>query len=199
MSDHGRFGRPRDLRRNLRRSRRETARAGHWLDKTVATDLNLCDSRLLLHLLLRLGGWTPAVGLLHQGKQVSDAPVVRDLSVPDTHHINRFELNLAMRRGNSHKRAVVSSLVGLVRGDTVSVHKLPVDLGVKIGEGFRYVRIEPPHACLVRSHSSSWLFASAGQQRVIQQTPRRRDSLHLTRHPGVNFEVGTILLGYPGK
>src|SRR5215470_15552285 len=62
-----------------------------------------------------------------------------------------------MRRSNSQKRAVVSSVVGLVGGDTVSIRKLPVDFCVKIGEGLTYVRIELPHSCLVRSHSSSWL------------------------------------------
>src|SRR5262249_14823797 len=109
-------------------------------------------------MLQSVSGWSsPAADLLHQRKQVSDAPVVRDLSVLNRHHINRFEMNLAMRRGNSQKRAVVSSVVGLVRGGMVSVRKLPADFGVKIGEDLTYVRIELPHACLVRSHSSSWL------------------------------------------
>src|SRR5215469_1683294 len=62
-------------------------------------------------------------------------------------------MNLAIGRGNSKKRTVV----GFEGRHSVAVRKLPVDFGVKIGERLTYVRIELPHACLVRSHSRSWL------------------------------------------
>src|SRR6516164_665647 len=94
-------------------------------------------------------GRCPAADLLHQGKQVSDAPVVRDLSVLHTHHINRFEMNLAIGRSNSKKRTAMRPVVGFEGRHSVAVRKLPVDFGVKIGEGLTYVRIELPHACLV--------------------------------------------------
>src|SRR5262249_11716705 len=68
-----------------------------------------------------------------------------------------FEMNLAMGRGNSKKRTPMRAVVGFEGRHSVSVRKLPVDFGVKIGEGLAYVRIELAHACLVRSHSSSRL------------------------------------------
>jgi hypothetical protein len=48
-------------------------------------------------------------------------------------------------------------VVGFEGRHLVAVRKLPVDFGLKIGERLTYVRIELPHACLVRSHSSSRL------------------------------------------
>src|SRR5215469_10680491 len=66
-------------------------------------------------------------------------------------------MNRAMGRGDAKKGASVSSVVGLVGGYTVAVRKLPVDFGVKIGEGLTYRSIEFPDACLVWGHASSWL------------------------------------------
>src|SRR5215472_8942160 len=83
--------------------------------------------------------------------------MVCDFAALHAHHIHRFEMNLAMGRSNSEKWTLVSSVVSLVRGHAVAVRYLPVDFGVKIGEGLTYVRIELPHACLVRGHSSSRL------------------------------------------
>src|SRR6266850_7377385 len=81
--------------------------------------------------------------------------MVRDLSVLHTHHINRFEMNLAMCRSNSKKRALVSPIVSFVRRHTVAVCKLPVDFGVKIGEGLPQVCIKLSYAGLV--WRCSWL------------------------------------------
>src|SRR6266404_7541077 len=75
--------------------------------------------------------------------------MVGDLSVLHTHHINRFEMNLAMGRSNSKKRALVRAVIGLVSRDPISVGKMPVDLGVKIREGTPHVRIKVPYAGLV--------------------------------------------------
>src|SRR5262249_11467549 len=66
-------------------------------------------------------------------------------------------MNLAMGWGNAKKVTLVSSVVSLVRGHTVAVRKLPVDFGVKIGEGFTYRSIQLPDACLVWGHTCSWL------------------------------------------
>jgi hypothetical protein len=54
--------------------------------------------------------------------------VVRDLTVLHTHHINRFEMDLAMGRSNAKKRALVRAVIGLVRRHPVAVCKLQVDL-----------------------------------------------------------------------
>src|SRR6516162_7438737 len=79
------------------------------------------------------------------------------LAVLHPHHIHRFEINLAMGRSDSEKGTLVRPIVSFVRRHSLAVCKLPMDFGVKIGEGLTYVRIERPHACLVGSHSSSWL------------------------------------------
>src|SRR6516162_7853079 len=66
-------------------------------------------------------------------------------------------MNLTMGRGDAKKGTLVSSVVSLVRGHPVAVRKLPVDFGVKIGEGFTHRSIQLPDACLVWGHTSSWL------------------------------------------
>ena len=60
-----------------------------------------------------------------------------------------------MSRSNSQKLTLVSPMVSFVHRHTVAVRKLPVDFGVKIGEGPANVCIKVPYAGLVWRRS--WL------------------------------------------
>src|SRR5260370_26644734 len=79
--------------------------------------------------------------------------MVRDLSLPDPHHINRFEMNRRMGRSNSKKRALVSPMVSFVRRHTVAVRELPVDFGIKVRKCLPHVRVKLAHSGLVWSCS----------------------------------------------
>src|SRR5262245_45238858 len=77
--------------------------------------------------------------------------MVCDLAVLDPHHINRFEMNLAMGRSNPKKQALVSPMVSFVRRHSISVGKLPVDFGMKIGECRTHVSVELSDTRLIGS------------------------------------------------
>jgi hypothetical protein len=75
--------------------------------------------------------------------------MVCDLAVLDTHHINRFEMNLAMRRSNSKERA----LIRFVGCRAIAINKLPVDFGAKVRKRLPHVCVKLAHAGLVWSCS----------------------------------------------
>src|SRR5205823_12926455 len=69
--------------------------------------------------------------------------MVSDLAVAHSHHVDRFEMNFAMRRSNSQERAVVRAMVSLVGRHTVAVCELPVNLRMKVRKA--------PRACQCRT------------------------------------------------
>jgi len=77
--------------------------------------------------------------------------MVGDFAVLDTHDVDRLEMNLAMSWSDSKKWPFVSAVVRLVRCNSVTVGKLPVDLRMKVGEGGKNIRVEFSYACLVWS------------------------------------------------
>jgi hypothetical protein len=60
--------------------------------------------------------------------------MVRNLPVLYTHDIHRFELNLAMGRGDSEKHTFARTVIGLVGSYSVAIRDLPMDNGVKVRE-----------------------------------------------------------------
>src|SRR5258708_34432576 len=81
--------------------------------------------------------------------------MLRDLSFLQTHHINRFEMNLSIARSNSKKRALVSPMVSFVCCHTVAGRKLPVDFSVKVRKRLPHVRVKLAYPGLV--WRCSWL------------------------------------------
>src|SRR5262245_14458705 len=77
--------------------------------------------------------------------------MVRDLSVLHPHHINRFEMNLAMGRSDAEERSIMRPMVGLVGCHTISIGKLPVNLCMKVGECRTHVGVELSDTGLVGS------------------------------------------------
>src|SRR5262245_2942635 len=89
-------------------------------------------------------------------------------AVLHAHDIDGLEVNFAMSWNDAKEKSFMRPVVGLVSSHTISVGKLPVDFGVKVGEGLTYVLIEPPHSCLVGGHSSSRL------RRVVNKVVREQ-------------------------
>src|SRR6188768_1816403 len=62
-----------------------------------------------------------SVELLHKGEKISHTPVVGDLSLPDAHHINTLEMNLAVSWSDAEKRSLVRAVVRLVCRHPVAI------------------------------------------------------------------------------
>jgi alkylation response protein AidB-like acyl-CoA dehydrogenase len=75
--------------------------------------------------------------------------VVGDLSVADSHRVDRFELNCLAGGGDAEKVAAVGAVVGLVGGDDVAVDGLPMDLGAEVGKRVAQSLVEDENARLV--------------------------------------------------
>jgi hypothetical protein len=104
--------------------------------------------------------------------------MIRDLSVLHAHHIHTFKLDLAVGRSNSEERALMGPVICFKGRHTVAVCKLPVDIGVKIGEG-------PPPASRLSQSSQTRL-------RLILSPPvltvnRRRRSQLFSKYFGNSF------------
>src|SRR5215469_673939 len=82
--------------------------------------------------------------------------MVGDFAVLHTHDVDRLEMDLAMSWSNAKEGPSVSAVVRLVRCHSVAVGKLPVDLGMKVGECGTNIRVEFSHACLVWSSVRLW-------------------------------------------
>src|SRR5262245_19291771 len=77
--------------------------------------------------------------------------MIGDFAVLDTHDVNRLEMDFTVSRSDTQKGPFVSAVVRLVRCHSVTVGKLPVDLGMKVGECGTNIRVEFSYACLVWS------------------------------------------------
>src|SRR5215510_16235781 len=77
--------------------------------------------------------------------------MVSYFAVLHAHDIDRLEVNLAMSWSNAKERSFMRAVVGLVRRHLISVGKLPVDFGAKIGECRTHVGVELSDPRLVRS------------------------------------------------
>src|SRR6266403_2268235 len=98
---------------------------------------------------LYFGRRIPSANLVHQREEVADSPVVSDFAVLHAHHVNRFEMNFAMGRGNSKKWAVVRAVISLVCYHAIAVSELPVNLGTKVRKGLSHVLVEFSDASLI--------------------------------------------------
>jgi hypothetical protein len=76
----------------------------------------------------------PSAELLHEREEVGHAPVLGDLALAHAHDIDGLELNLTARRCHAQEFSSVSPVIGLVRRHAVTIGKLPMDVGVKVGE-----------------------------------------------------------------
>src|SRR3954454_22032444 len=87
--------------------------------------------------------------LLQGGVQVRNPPVVGDLSVADSHGVDRFELDGLAGGGDTKKVTELGAVVGPVGGDDVAVDGLPMDLGPEVGKGVAQPVVEHPHSGFV--------------------------------------------------
>src|SRR5713101_5782270 len=99
------------------------------------------------------GRRSPATNLPHEGQQVTDPPMIGNLSVLYAHHVHAFELDFAVGRSDSKKRALVGSVIRFKGGHAVAVGKLPVDFSVQVWKRLLQVGVELTHAGLVWSCS----------------------------------------------
>src|SRR4051794_16574774 len=76
-----------------------------------------------------------------------------NLAVAHAHHIHRFKLDFATRRGDAEEFALVGAMIGFVGRDPVAVGKLPMDLRVEIRESRPEHSIKLACASLVRRTS----------------------------------------------
>src|SRR5262245_1287740 len=81
--------------------------------------------------------------------------MVRYPPVTDAHDIDGFELNGAVGRRDAQQRTVMRAVIGLEGRHAFTISKLPMNLGVEIGECFTEVGVELSHASLVGR--CSWL------------------------------------------
>src|SRR6266403_5610889 len=98
------------------------------------------------------GRRSASADLLHEGKEIADSPVVGDLAVPDTHHIDTLEVNSAMGWSDAEERSFMRPGVGLVGNHTISIGQLPVDLRVKVGKCVTHIAVEFARAGFVGRH-----------------------------------------------
>ena len=82
--------------------------------------------------------------------------MIGDLAVLDAHDIHCFEVNLAMRWGNSKKRTFMCAVVRFIRRDSIAIGELPVDFGTKVRECGTKIGLKFPHPRLVRSRARLW-------------------------------------------
>jgi hypothetical protein len=75
--------------------------------------------------------------------------VVGDLSVADSHGVDRFELDGLAGGGDAEKVAEMGAVVDLVGGDDVTVDGLPMDLGPEVGKRVAQSLVEEENAGLV--------------------------------------------------
>src|SRR3981081_4928647 len=76
----------------------------------------------------------PGAELLYEREEVGLARVRGDLAIAHAHDIDGLELNLTARRCHAQELSSVSPVIGLIRRHAVTVGKLPMDVGVKVGE-----------------------------------------------------------------
>ena len=69
----------------------------------------------------------PTADLLHEGKKISNAPVIGDPAGFDAHDIDSFEVDSSVSWSDAKKWSFVCAVVRLVRRHSVAVGKLPVD------------------------------------------------------------------------
>src|SRR5262249_52127920 len=91
--------------------------------------------------------------LLHERQQIADSPMVCDLAVPHAHHVNGFEMNVAMSRRNSEEWAIVGAVIGFVSSHTIAIRELPMNLRMKVRKRRANVGVELADAGLVGSGS----------------------------------------------
>ena len=103
----------------------------------------------------------PGAELLHEREEVGHAPVLSDLAVAYAHDVDGLELNFATRRRHAQEFSPVGPVIGLVRRHAVAVGKLPMDVGVKVGERGPKDIVELSRAVLVRR--------AAGLRRVVEE------------------------------
>src|SRR5215469_15224405 len=75
--------------------------------------------------------------------------MVSDLAVLDTHDVDRFEMNVAMSWSDSKKWPLMSTVVRLVRSNSIAISKLPMDLRMKIRERNTEIVVEFSHTGFV--------------------------------------------------
>jgi hypothetical protein len=75
--------------------------------------------------------------------------MVGDPAFLDTHDVDRLEIDFTVSWSDAKKGPFVSAVVRLVRCHSVTIGKLPVDLGMKVGECGTNVHVEFSYACLV--------------------------------------------------
>ena len=76
----------------------------------------------------------PGAELLHEGEEIGYAPMFGDSSVAHAHDIDGLESNFPTSRGHAQEFSTVRPVIGLVRRHAVAIGKLPMDVGVKVGE-----------------------------------------------------------------
>jgi hypothetical protein len=93
--------------------------------------------------------------LLEDGVQVRD-PVVGDLSVADSHGVDRFEMDGLAGGGDAEKVTELGAVVDLVGGDDVAVDRLPMELGSEVGKRVAQSAVEDANAGFVGRGAGLW-------------------------------------------
>src|SRR5215475_3713559 len=92
--------------------------------------------------------------------------MVRDLAVLHAHHVDRFEMNLAMRRRNAEEWAIMGAVIGFVSSHPIALSELPVNHGMKVRKRLAHVGVELPDPGLVG--------VGSGLGRVIHEIVRKQ-------------------------
>jgi hypothetical protein len=79
--------------------------------------------------------------------------VVGDLSVSDSHGVDRLESDGLAGGGDAEKVAVVGAVINLEGSDDVAFDGLPMDLGPKVGKRVAQTLVEHPHSGFVRGRA----------------------------------------------
>lgn len=75
--------------------------------------------------------------------------MVGDLSVANSHGVDRFELDGFATRGDAEEVALMGAVIGLKGGHDVAVDRLPMDLGPEVGKRFAQPVVEDANAGFV--------------------------------------------------
>src|ERR1700710_1767077 len=75
--------------------------------------------------------------------------MVGDLSVANSHSVDRFELDGLATRGDAEEVTLMSAVIRLKGGHDVAVDRLPMDLGPEVGKRFAQPVVEDTNAGFV--------------------------------------------------